>query len=103
MQRETKGAYQNDFDQFSNFLRGPRRYASCNSEAGNSGVQTIPHTPSQTRPLAMVYAVKQGWNNLYDPEIALINGTIFEELNKPFEMSGCNTNTGCRGKMGGLR
>lgn len=89
---------QRDFDQFSKFLRGPHRYAPCNSEAGNQpsvGNGTAPQT--NDKPLAMVYAVKQGWKNIYDPEIALVNGTIFEELDKPFEMSGCNRNTGCRG------
>ena len=49
----------------------------------------------------MVYAVKQDWQGIYDPEIALVNGTLFEELNLPFERSGCSMNNGCRGNNGG--
>ncbi|MBQ8162851.1 MAG: spore coat associated protein CotJA [Clostridia bacterium] len=48
-----------------------------------------------SRPLAMVYAEKQEFCSIYDPEIALINGTIFEELNLPFYHSKCSRNGGC--------
>ena len=34
--------------------------------------------------LAMVYSPYQEWQNIYDGEKALENGTIFAELNKPF-------------------
>ena len=40
--------------------------------------------------LAMVYPVKQEFCDIYDVEIALINGTIFTQLNKPFYHSGCS-------------
>ncbi len=36
------------------------------------------------RSLAMVYAPKQSFCDLYDPRQGLCNGTVFEELNKPF-------------------
>ncbi len=39
--------------------------------------------------LAMVYTVKQEYRRLYDPEVSLLNGTIFEELNKPFKRGSC--------------
>ena len=44
-------------------------------------------------PLAMVYPVKQEFCDIYDVEIALVHGTIFTQLNKPFYP------TGCSGKM----
>lgn len=98
---------QRDFDQFSKFLRGPHRYTTCNSEAGGTGAQNPPQQMQpqapQNRPLAMVYAVKQDWNDIYDPEIALMNGTIFRELDKPFEMSGCSKNSRCQGNERGIR
>ncbi|MBO5374571.1 MAG: spore coat associated protein CotJA [Clostridia bacterium] len=109
MERNPRGVSSADFDQFSKFLRGngiSSRYAPCNSENGGASQEnnTRP-TPSTGRSLAMVYAVKQPWENIYDPEIALINGTIFEALNKPFEKSGCSINNGCTGGMncGGIR
>ena len=38
-----------------------------------------------SRQLAMVYSPMQCWRRLYTPEEALIKGTLFEELNKPYE------------------
>ena len=35
-------------------------------------------------PLAMVYAPRQRWRNAYSPDEALIRGTMFAELDKPF-------------------
>lgn len=104
MHREPNGSYNADFDQFSKFLRGSApRYSACNSEAG--GLRPSAPQPTQpsdsTRSLAMVYAPIQKWRSIYDPEIALVNGTIFEELDKPFQMSGCTMNNGCRGANGG--
>ncbi|MBO5286999.1 MAG: spore coat associated protein CotJA [Clostridia bacterium] len=46
----------------------------------------------QKYPLAMVYAVKQCFRGTYDPGVALSNGTVFEELNKPFYPIGCKNN-----------
>ena len=34
--------------------------------------------------LAMVYAPCQSWRKIYDKETALVKGTIFGELDKPF-------------------
>lgn len=36
-------------------------------------------------PLAMAYVPWQKWQNLYNRQAALKNGTLFEELNKPFK------------------
>ncbi|MBQ9744038.1 MAG: spore coat associated protein CotJA [Clostridia bacterium] len=50
-----------------------------------------------TRPIAMVYGISQEWKNLYDIELGLSYGTVFEELNLPLEKTGCSGGRGCRG------
>ena len=43
-------------------------------------------------PLAMVYAPMQKWRNAYSPDEALIRGTMFAELDRPFyppKVCGC--------------
>ena len=71
-----------DFNSFVNFLnRENKTNAKSNTES--------PSLPKNTKSLAMVYPVKQDFSKIYDSEIALINGTIFEELNKPFLKSSC--------------
>lgn len=41
-------------------------------------------------PLAMAYVPWQKWQNLYDAEKGFCNGTIFQELNLPFQgIGGC--------------
>lgn len=43
-------------------------------------------------PLAMAYVPWQEWQNLYEAEKGFHRGTIFEELDKPFQgvgMGGC--------------
>lgn len=156
MEQNSRGSYNADFEQFSNFLRpkyGTREACPCNSngnngsvggvnngngcggcnhsgnnnsnnghnngcgnncnnnrnDMGNVGGSNCNHHNNNnvhntnTCPLAMVYAVKQEWQNIYDPEIALLNGTVFEELNMPFYKSGCSINGGCRGNSGNTR
>ena len=53
--------------------------------------------------LAMVYAPYQRWHNIYDMDTALVCGTLFKELNKPFERGrGDCTGTGRGGKCNGM-
>ena len=40
-------------------------------------------------PIAMVYSPMQKWKELYDPHTALVNGTIFKELDLPFYPTPC--------------
>lgn len=96
MEQNSRGAC-GDFDQFSRFLRGNRQpySATPRNDTGN----TV--TEQSEKSLAMVYAVKQAWQGIYDPEIGLVNGTIFEELDKPFYPSGCSISNGCRGRSNG--
>ncbi len=35
-------------------------------------------------PLAMAYVPMQKWQKLYEPEMSLMRGTMFAELDKPF-------------------
>ncbi len=48
-------------------------------------------------PLASVYAPLQAFRKLYDCEIALQKGTIFEELNLPFMGESVAKGGSCRG------
>ena len=38
-----------------------------------------------SKQLAMVYSPFQCWRMLYSPDVALMKGTLFEELDKPLE------------------
>ena len=58
--------------------------ASCGCMANDNA--------SQKMVLAMAYVPWQRWGNLYDLDQALMAGTIFADLNKPFRGTGgcCN-------------
>ena len=47
----------------------------------------------ENHPLAMVYSPCQAWGGAYTPEIALERGTLFSELDLPFEAA--NRKRGC--------
>lgn len=99
-----RNSQRNDFEDFTRFLglNGQR-----NSSQKIQNVQGSVENSSQTRyqsgakcdlneqgvtgakSLAMVYAPMQAYRNIFDPEIALINGTIFQELHKPFLRASC--------------
>lgn len=67
----------------------PARPAAAPSAAAssNSGF-------SDSSPLAMAYVPWQQWNSTYDLDRALMAGTIFPELDKPFR--GVREKGGCR-------
>ena len=44
-----------------------------------------PCLDNKDRPLAMVYSPMQMWRNIYTPDEALRYGTLFAELNFPWE------------------
>ena len=48
-------------------------------------------------PLGSVYSPCQEWRNLYSPTNALSRGTLFSELDLPFEGKNCTGGKGCRG------
>ncbi len=41
----------------------------------------------ESHPLAMVFSPCQAWRNAYAPDVALCRGTLFAELDLPFEPS----------------
>lgn len=81
------------YEEFSRFLR-------CESPTCQShSVGTHQNETHGEKSLAMVYPVKQKFIKIYDPEIALVNGTMFEELFMPFNRASCrsasNKGEGC--------
>ncbi len=55
--------------------------SGCGDSCGKWGLQG--------KPLAMVYSPCQLWQKAYSPDKALERGTLFEELDLPFEPSKC--------------
>ena len=43
----------------------------------------------ESHPLAMVYSPCQAWRDAYPPDVALSRGTLFSELDLPFEGGKC--------------
>lgn len=93
------GNYRNsqraDYEQFSQFLGLNNKQMSRREERPieNGYTDNQSCACADNTHLAMVYPVKQQFCDIYDVEIALTNGTIFHQLNKPLYM------TGCSGKM----
>ncbi len=65
-----------------NGREGKEKYG-CRGELRNGDVWQM-----HDLPLAMVYSPYQHWRNVYDCEKGLSRGTIFRDLDKPFEASG---------------
>lgn len=81
-----------NFSMFENMRTGSdmnQRFSSDNGMMpGNS--RPLSRFPEQT-PIAMAYVPMQEWSETYDVQEALSIGTIFPELNLPFEPEvGCN-------------
>lgn len=82
----SRGMSRSDYQQFADFLG-----LSQSRFAKNSAPTASDSCINNNRPIGMVYGVKQCFVKIYDPEIGLENGTMFEELNKPFYPTGCST------------
>ena len=52
--------------------------------------QTAPGPLEQNHPIAMAYVPWQQWQTTYAPERGLAQGTIFPELDLPFNYGGCS-------------
>ena len=87
-----------DYEQFSQLLGLNNRPAPRMEQKPNYPTNTEPCVCQNNTHLARVYPVKQEFCDIYDVEIALINGTIFTQLNKPFYQAGCS----CKMKEGCL-
>lgn len=83
-----------DYEQFAKFLSGRQQ---ARNDAGYGSDCGCEQTICGTRPIAMVYGISQEWKGLYDVELGLSNGTVFEELSLPLEKTGCSGGKGCRG------
>ena len=55
-----------------------------NTEQKRPAMQNPCFENNTNTPLAMVYSPMQKWGNLYTPEEALQNGTLFADLNFPW-------------------
>ena len=59
-----------------------------------------------SKPIGMSYVPWQMWENIYEPQKALMNGTIFQDLNLPFtgkpviasSSPRSNCNSSCNGR-----
>ena len=88
----SRGINRSDYEQFAGFLGlSQPRYAKDNKSNMIQNQASQDNTPET---IGMVYGVKQDFVRIYEPEIALENGTIFEELNKPFYQTGCKSKGG---------
>ncbi len=70
-----------DFD-LRDMLAPPLR---IRSDLPPAPINDKPHHHHEPMVLAMSYVPVQKWQDLYEPEEALRNGTIFRELRLPFE------------------
>lgn len=67
-------------------MRIQNPYTSC----PQNPYPPISPCPANGQVLAMAYVPWQTWKSLYDGDTALQKGTIFQELQKPFQgMGGC--------------
>ena len=88
----SRGINRSDYEQFAGFLGlGQPRYTR---DKGVNANQSQVKQENLSETVGMVYGVKQDFVRIYEPEIALENGTIFEELNKPFYPIGCKSKGG---------
>ena len=83
--RNMRSTQRADYEQFSEFLGLNKRTSRNDENATNSSTPPCDYS----KPIAMVYPEKQNWCGIYDPNVALINGTLFDSLNKPFYGSQC--------------
>lgn len=62
----------------------------CNKQSKMTG-ESCHRDPLYSLPLAMAYVPWQRWNQTYELDKALMCGTLFPELNKPFygKRGGC--------------
>lgn len=82
---------------YETYMRTPTHTGARTADGQNRGAKGS-YTRGNTYPsLAMVYSPFQEFENLYEPEEALTRGSLFVDLDLPFEAYTC-----C-GKRGGKR
>lgn len=70
----------------------PRCGSGCARESVGGGLPCNPGAAAESRrlmnfPLGMVYSPIQEWRDAYDVHTALERGTLFRELDKPWEVA----------------
>ena len=91
-----RNSQRSDYEQFAKFLSGRQSAREYTPQAHSVPSQEA--TVCNHRPIAMVYGECQGWKDLFDIEIGLSKGTIFEELDLPLYKTAClGGQRGCRG------
>lgn len=60
-----------------------------NQKENTYGKGTFPPNVARNPSLAMIYSPCQSFENLYDPSTALSRGTLFYDLEFPFEAAAC--------------
>ena len=86
-----RNSQRSDYEQFAKFLRG--------SQIARMDGTQVPNTDTpchKNHPIAMVYGINQEWKQLFDMELGLTKGTIFEELDLPITTTSCGKG-GCMG------
>ena len=83
--RSTRRTTRQDYNDFVNLL-GLNGQKQMKNDTGSANLSD--NNPGKS--LAMVYAQEQSWRNIFDPELALVNGTIFSDLHKPFYPIACS-------------
>ncbi len=86
-----RNSQRSDYEQFAKFLRGSQM--SRKDEIQDSQSDSSCH---KNRPVAMVYGEDHEWRKLFDIELGLSKGTVFEELDLPILSTSCNKG-GCLG------
>lgn len=67
-------------DTDNNMQNGTTDMNGTTAPGGCEGPGRLP----QDMPIGMLYVPYQKWERIYDPQVALARGTIFEALDKPF-------------------
>ena len=74
--------------------------APMGEERGSGAYPCEPSSGADRRlmgfPLGMVYSPVQEWKNAYDVKTALERGTLFRDLDKPWEVPAPTGKGGCR-------
>ena len=77
--------------------KGLRQRGGCSCDGMTGKICPTNKWGVKDYPLASLYAPIQGFKSLYEPELALKHGTLFEELDLPFMGDSVYKGGGCRG------
>ena len=61
-----------------------KKWESMGDHSSPPNTGKFPYTSCSPIPLAMAYVPVQTWEDIYDCDTALLRGTLFAQLDKPF-------------------